>query len=135
MQLLIKIINLPVQFATMSKILLVDNSKDLCETLSTLLTIKGYRVEVAYEQDNLLESVRQRRPDLVLLHVGLEDADGREICQSINRQFGQNIPVILTSGDYKLLSYYQEFGAIDFLEKPFEFSLLLNKLDKVFLKQ
>lgn len=119
----------------MSKILLVDNSKDLRETLSTLLTMKGYKVEIAHEQDDILKRIQEALPDLVLLHVGLEDVDGRQICQAISRQFGQNIPVILTSGDYKLLTYYQEYGAIDFLEKPYEFSLLLNKLDKAFSKQ
>jgi DNA-binding response OmpR family regulator len=119
----------------MPKILLVDDSRDLRETLSTLLTMKGYQVAIAHENDDLVGSVRSINPDIILLHVGMQNQDGRDICMAISREYGKNMPVILTSGDYELLSHFREYGAIDYLEKPYELSLLLNKLEKAFTRQ
>ena len=118
----------------MPSILLADESKDFRETLATLLTMKGYQVICVPHREEVLSMIRSVSPQVVLLDVGCEENDGSDMCLQIREEFGEQLPVILTSNDYELLSQLSQYSAVGHLEKPFEFSVLLTKLQVAFSK-
>ncbi len=101
----------------MAKILLVDDSTELLELFSMILTAKGNLVRTATTIKLAEQQLAAVRPDLVFLDVNLKNEDGRQLCYVLSMD--HNIPVILISGDAVKLENHTRFGAIAVLEKPF----------------
>ncbi len=67
------------------------------------------------------------KPDLIMLDVLLKGTDGRGLCHEI-RTVDKTTPIILMSANPKYLEDYEECGASDVIEKPFEISSVLKKI-------
>jgi PAS domain S-box-containing protein len=63
------------------RILVVDDNRDNANSLGVLLRALGQDVEMAYDGPTALELIRRRRPDLVLLDIGLPGMDGYEVAR------------------------------------------------------
>jgi two-component system KDP operon response regulator KdpE len=113
---------------TGARILVVDDEPQLHRFLKPALEAAGYVVERA---DTAVEGLRLaavRRPDAVLLDLGLPDLDGQEVLLRL-RAFSQ-IPVIVISArdreEEKIKAL--DSGADDYVEKPFALGELLARL-------
>ena len=62
-------------------ILIVDDNQDLTLSLSILLKLAGYEVATAHNGYDALAVARERRPDIVLLDIGLPGLDGYEVAR------------------------------------------------------
>jgi len=84
----------------------------------------GYVVSTAADAEAGLEIIRQHRPDLVILDIGLPGMDGMDALKIIRDQLG--VPVILLTarrrGVDEILGL--ELGADDYITKPFDFEVL-----------
>ena len=118
----------------MSKILLIDDDKDLLTILKTTLVRKGFDVHAQDTWDGSIEVINKFKPNLVILDVFLSGVDGLDICKQIKKSpFTKNLPVLIISGfPWISQSAIYEFGANDFIAKPFEVSELLKKIHKIF---
>jgi CheY-like chemotaxis protein len=77
-------------------ILVVDDDPDLVETVSMMLESKGCEVGMAYDGVEGEESIRQRRPDLVILDVMMPRKDGYALCAELKSSpKTRDIPVVL----------------------------------------
>lgn len=77
-------------------ILVVDDDPDLVETVAMMLESKGCEVGKAYDGIEGEESIRQRRPDLVILDIMMPRKDGYVLCSEMKaNEETRNIPVIL----------------------------------------
>jgi CheY-like chemotaxis protein len=77
-------------------VLVVDDDLDLVEAIATNLGARGYEVGKAYDGVEGLESIKSRRPDLVVLDVMMPRKDGYEVCEQLkNDPDYREIPVIL----------------------------------------
>jgi two-component system alkaline phosphatase synthesis response regulator PhoP len=103
-----------------SKILLVDDEKDIIEFLQYNLEEEGFDVLCAYDGEEALEKI-SNKPDLVILDVMMPKMDGYEVCKFIRNKKGfENIPVIFLtakSGEVEEIKGL-ELGASDFIQKP-----------------
>jgi CheY-like chemotaxis protein len=116
----------------MSKILVADDSQELLELFSFLLQEKGYTVQTASSKNSFLNRLSDFIPDVILIDVKLNGEDGRQLCREIKQgDTTKGIPVILLSTSPELLNDYEECGANDVIEKPFEISSVLQKIEKV----
>jgi two-component system nitrogen regulation response regulator NtrX len=102
----------------MSKILLIDDEKEIRSTLSHALERRGHSVETAID----LSSARRKnieRFDVVLLDVFLPDGDGIDFLQELKDR-DEAPPVIMISGHAGVEAAVKaiRIGAADFLEKP-----------------
>ena len=118
----------------MSRILLIDDDKDLLTILKNSLMKKGFEVYAQHSWDGDTEIIHQIKPNLVILDVFLSGLDGLDICKKIKRSpFTKNLPVLIISGfPWISQSAIYEFGANDFIAKPFETNELLHKIHKIF---
>lgn len=121
----------------MPRILIVDDDKDLLTVVKSLLYSKGFDVFVHSESGNLLEVVKSYRPQLILLDVFLAGVDGLEICKRLKSfPYSRHIPIIIFSAFPRIAeSAIYEFGANDFIAKPFEIDELIKKIHKVLSKK
>lgn len=116
----------------MDRVLIVDDSKDLLEFLSLLLTKQGYEVQEASSKEELTNCLTVCIPDLILLNVRLKGEEGKELCKKVKENiFSENVPVILLSASPELLIDYGEWAAEAVIEKPFDILTVVKKIESV----
>ena len=77
-------------------ILVVDDDPDLVETVAMMLESKGCEVGMAYDGIEGEESIKERRPDLVILDIMMPRKDGYVLCAEMKANpETQDIPVVL----------------------------------------
>lgn len=111
----------------MARILIVDDSDDLLELFSIITQRHGHQSDTATCKEELFTKLRTGNPDIVLLDVRLGYEDGRVVCKELKR-LKPHLPIILLSGSPDMLQHYQEYGADDAIEKPFDMGILAAKI-------
>jgi DNA-binding response OmpR family regulator len=112
-------------------ILLIDDDKLLRRSLAFNLQQAGFTTSTAADAESGLEIIRQHRPDLTILDVGLPGMDGLDALKIIRDQLG--VPVILLTARRREVDEILglELGADDYITKPFEFDILLAHIKAV----
>ncbi|GAA6151532.1 response regulator transcription factor [Pseudoteredinibacter isoporae] len=106
-------------------LLLVDDDTQLTGLISQYLANNGYVVEVENDGSRAIESIKQLRPDLIVLDLLLPGSDGLAICQAIRDDFPGPI-IMLTALDDEIDEVTGlELGADDYLSKPIKPRVLL----------
>jgi len=104
-------------------ILVVEDDRPNRELLVRLLSRHGYIVASVADGEAALAAVEEKRPDLILLDVGLPGLDGFEVCRGIkDRTTTRLTPVVMVTGlhDREHRMKGIEAGADDFLSKPYD---------------
>lgn len=114
----------------MPTVLIIDDDRDVRETLSLVLEEAGYRVFTAMRGVAGAQVFRDEHPDLVITDMIMPDSDGIEAIRAI-KALDPAARVIATSGSsFAGASYYlnlaRQFGAMAVLPKPFEADELLS---------
>jgi len=106
----------------MSKILIIDDEKDICFLISEILVDEKYTTEYATNSSIALNKFNKFKPDLIILDVwlGNSDLDGIELLKKI-KELNPLIPIIIISGHGTVDMAVNAIknGAYDFIEKPF----------------
>ena len=77
-------------------ILVVDDDPDLVETVAMMLESKGCEVGMAYDGLEAEESIKQRRPDLLILDIMMPRKDGYVLCSELKAdEDTRDIPIVL----------------------------------------
>jgi DNA-binding response OmpR family regulator len=115
----------------MAKVMLIEDDPTMLSLLNTLLEIEGYEVAQIETFDNIVESVRSVAPDVILMDVNLDNADGIKLLESIRKENElQNIKVIMSSGmDFNDESLSK--GANGFLLKPYMPDELISQINQL----
>jgi two-component system KDP operon response regulator KdpE len=102
-----------------SLVLLVEDDDETRSALVRELTGHGYRVDAAADGASALQHWEARRPDVVLLDLGLPDIDGLDIVRRIRREAAT--PIVILSGRYEEREKVEALdrGADDYVAKPF----------------
>lgn len=115
----------------MARILLIDDDPDVLKTMGMILKQRGFEVETASKREQVFASLEMVRPALILMDVLLSGEDGRELCREIKaKETTKKIPVIMFSGHPVAAVKFEDYGADDFVAKPINLNLLLEKIDK-----
>ncbi len=105
---------------TQTKILVVDDDKNICELLRLYLEKEGYAVTLAFDGREGLDAFAKNNPDLILLDVMMPNMDGWQVCREIRKTSECPIIMITAKGETidKVLGL--ELGADDYVVKPFD---------------
>ena len=113
-----------------SRILLVEDEPGLVLTLTDLLSLEGYEVEVAGDGPSGLEKAMAGKFDLVILDVMLPGKSGFDVCRELRAQ-GRDVAVIMLTAKTQVVDRVVglKFGADDYLAKPFDPAELLARVE------
>jgi two-component system OmpR family response regulator len=111
------------------KIMVVEDDLELRGVLLRGLEEEGFATAGARTGGELLERIEPEAPDLLIVDVGLPDADGRDLCQALRAQ-GINTPVLFLTARDTLTDRVTGFsaGGDDYVAKPFAFAELVARL-------
>ncbi|MCR4908211.1 MAG: response regulator transcription factor [Lachnospiraceae bacterium] len=103
----------------MSRVLVVDDEKNIVKGIMFSLKQDGMQVDAAYDGEEALNFARENEYDIILLDVMLPKLSGFEVCQQI-REFS-DVPVMMLTakGDDMDKILGLEYGADDYITKPF----------------
>jgi DNA-binding response OmpR family regulator len=112
-----------------TRVLLVEDDRDIAEPLARALGREGYEVSEAGDGRVALEGVLAAPPDLIILDIGLPGIDGLEVCRHV-RDLHPQLPILmLTARDGELETVAGlDAGADDYVTKPFRLPVLLARV-------
>jgi len=101
-------------------ILIVDDQSDILDVLKEALEMEGYNVIALSYTEDIINSVKEYNPDLVMLDFLLAGINGGEHCHFLkNNPLTSHIPVVMMSGYPRVLESLGNYGADAFIAKPF----------------
>jgi len=114
--------------ATALKVLVVDDEPPIRRLLRTGLSTQGYEILEAPDGKSALELIG-RRPDLIILDLGLPDMDGHKLLTMLRARTDRVAIVVLSSrGDERAKVQALDLGADDYVTKPFGMDELLARM-------
>ncbi|MDA0337565.1 MAG: response regulator [bacterium] len=117
-----------------TKVLVVDDEEDVRSTLSEFLGEHGFATVEAADGEEALAKSFTEKPDLILLDLRLPKVDGYQVCQTLKgNPITSVIPIIMVTAlnatPQKVMG--MEYGADDYIEKPFDLEELLARIRMV----
>src|SRR5918995_2165144 len=109
-------------------ILIVDDEPSLRDALAYTLRKEGYRVVLAANGVEALQSARRQPPEAIVLDVMLPGIDGLQVCRTLRSE--STVPILLLSAKGEEIDRVVglEVGADDYLAKPFAMRELLARI-------
>ena len=124
--------NLSIKKINQGSILVVDDHENNCDLLQRRLKNQGYDINIANSGKEALEIVKIVEYDLILLDVMMPEMNGYEVLKQLkNDEILRIIPVIMISAldEIDIVIKCIEMGAEDYLQKPFNATLLKARID------
>jgi len=116
----------------MTKILIVEDEKDMVTGLKFNLEARDYTVSAAYDGEEGYQKAVKEKPDLVILDLMLPKRNGYKVCKSLKEEFPELPIIILTAKSQEAeIVTGLELGADDYITKPFSVLELLARINSV----
>ena len=101
------------------KILVIDDDATIRKMVSCYLANNGFQVFTSVGGYNVVEQVRNHKPDLIILDILLPDLDGIEICREIRRETNTPVIYLTSKDDPSDIVLGLGIGGDDYITKPF----------------
>jgi DNA-binding response OmpR family regulator len=119
------------EFPLAAKILVVEDDRNLLDTLEYNLRKEGYNAVTAVDGAEALDIARREKPDLIILDIMLPKLSGFEVCRILRKEM--NVPILMLTAKTdevdKIVGL--EIGADDYMTKPFSMRELLARLGAI----
>ena len=113
----------------MSKLLILDNSAEHLSLLTYFQEKKQYAVKALTGAIDIFSEIYNYKPDLLLLDTFFSGTDGRELCRQLrNNRETRHVGILIFSASTDTLKDYKSYCADDFIQKPFNFHVLSDKI-------
>ena len=117
-------------------VFIVEDDSAVRDALSLLLGLQGHAVTLFADAESFLKAYRPDWRGCVLIDIRMPGLDGLAL-QKLLLQRGCALPAILITGHGDVDSAREAFraDAVDFLEKPIDYTKLMNAIDEAFSRQ
>jgi DNA-binding response OmpR family regulator len=115
-------------------IVVVDDDLDIRDSIAEILVNEGYGVLTAPNGLQLLTTLAEKKPDLILLDVMMPAVNGLDLCRALKRSPDFcDIPVVLMSavGTPEDVLQATALGAAEYFKKPFDVNRLVARIDEL----
>jgi FixJ family two-component response regulator len=115
---------------------IVDDDAAVRDSLSLVLSLKGYRTATYASAEDFLAALRPGFAGCVIADIRMPGLSGLELQQELARR-GVNLPVVIVTAHGDVASARAAFraDAVDFLEKPFDDDAVVRAIDAAFMRQ
>lgn len=116
----------------MTKVLVVDDSSFMRTMIKNIVQQKNCEVIEASNADEAVEKYKQDKPEIVFMDIIMEGKTGLDALKSI-KEFDQNAVVVMCTsigGQEHVIKEAVDYGATDFMTKPFKQQEIFNVLEK-----
>ena len=115
---------------TKKTIMVVDDNPDIITIVKTILEGKGYNVLSASSGPDLLNLLKNQKPDLIVLDIMLPGRNGLDLCRDIRiAGLGTPILVLTARGETSDKIVGLKLGADDYVTKPFDMEELAARIN------
>ena len=113
------------------RLLIVDDEVGFADVLAKRLSRRGFDVDTANSGEEAIPILREKNYDIAVLDLKLEGMDGVEILK-VFRLLVPDMPVLMLTGhgSESAMTASMKLGVTDYLSKPVDFDLLVEKLRK-----
>ena len=110
------------------KLLVIDDEKEMADTIKSALTARGYEVVSAFDGEEGLKKIQSEKPDLVICDIRMPKIDGWEVLRKMREDAAKWIPVIMVTvlKDPSDVKKGYEHQADYYVTKPFSIKELLE---------
>jgi DNA-binding response OmpR family regulator len=112
-----------------ASVLIVDDEPAVCKAIRLILELEGYAVATAASGADAVQRVATEPPGVVLLDLGLPDADGREV-QARLRELAPEVPVVFMTARHRAWQEAETHRAAGALPKPFDVDGVLETVGR-----
>lgn len=112
-----------------AKVLIAEDDRSVRQSLQRALRFEGYDISLAVDGAEALESIKDDRPDALILDVMMPYVDGLSVCRRV-RSKGDDLPILMLTAKHEVSDRVAglDAGADDYLVKPFALEELLARL-------
>lgn len=102
------------------RLLIVEDERELCDTISKSLYESGYEVDTCYDGDEALDYILTEDYDLIVLDLNLPGMDGMDILRELRKE-NEETKVLILSARSQIIDKVEglDAGANDYMAKPF----------------
>ncbi|MFH1829539.1 MAG: response regulator [Pseudomonadota bacterium] len=121
-----------------SRVLVVDDEPEIHAVLGKLLSKEGYDVDSAYSADEALKSIKNAKPDLIILDIMMPKVSGIEVCNKLKADSKtKDILILIVSARDAQADRIEGLthGADDYVSKPFHLRSLIRKIEHMLTKK
>ena len=122
----------------MTTVLVAEDDVDIRNLLSMALQLQQLDIVEAFDGQDALDKTIEKKPDIVLLDITMPHLNGFEVCELIRKNPSvQKTPVIFISAkiEQSELIKSRSLGVNTVIEKPFDFTFLISKINELADKQ
>jgi DNA-binding response OmpR family regulator len=118
------------------RVLVVDNETEFASTVAERMRLRKIEAESVYSGEEALEAVSRFMPDVMILDVQMPDMSGLDVLSQV-KAIDPTIEVILLTGhgSFEAGLTGMELGAFDYIIKPVDLVLLLEKITEAYKKK
>ena len=111
-------------------VLIVDDDREIAESLKYTLTSKGFEVSVAVDGNQGVAYAEAKNPDLVILDMMMPRRSGFLVLERLRQSTEVPVPVIMITGNEgaRHREYAEMLGVNDYIHKPFTMERLLSSI-------
>ena len=115
---------------TTRKILVVEDDVNAAKALRRILSDAGYEPTICHGGAEALVAAKRNKPAAAMIDVHLPDLSGLILAQQIRQIVGEQIPIIMVSGDTSMetLNSLSHVGATYFFSKPLNRAALVERM-------
>ncbi|HUN66593.1 MAG TPA: response regulator [Bacteroidota bacterium] len=115
-----------------TRLLVVDDEDDLRDLLTQVLTKTGYEIKTASDGEEAIRILKTNEFDVALLDIQMPKVTGLQVLKHINQHAPHTKAIMLTGyADLKNAMEAREFGARDFISKPYRLDDVLSTIERV----
>ncbi len=110
-------------------ILIVDDERTVCETLSEVLKEEGYETETAFDGEEAIQKIGKQKFDVVFCDLRMPKLDGLKVLEKVEEISAETFFIVITAyGSMETTLEALKKGAYDYVVKPLIFDDVLLKL-------
>ncbi|HBF13972.1 MAG TPA: hypothetical protein DDW49_11400 [Deltaproteobacteria bacterium] len=114
-----------------TKILIVDDEKELCQGLEKLIGSQGYKVQSVFDGKKAVETIKKELFSLVILDLKLPGLSGEKVLRHLKIKRPKTKVIILTAhGTVNSAVKFLKMGVSQYLQKPFQPKQLIDLIQK-----